>query len=165
MWLGLSRSRLVACFFFFFSLPLLSLLLPFFLPYFFLSFLCFSFLISWNKMWYQFESFGITLSKPKLAAITRKNSAHKALRMLPSGGHRGHYHPAVPSAPSEHTRICLHRKSGGEGGRENYTRRHISFLYHTVAQTSMKYLPQTSRRLTNSFSKPPDFFFISFPVT
>lgn len=48
--------------------------------------------------------------------------------------------------------------------RERYTRRHTSFFHHTLAQTSMKYLPQTSRSLKNSFSKPPDFFFISFPV-
>lgn len=52
---------------------------------------------------------------------------------------------------------------GGGRGRKLHAQPH-SFFLHTLAQTSMKYLPKTSRRLKNAFSKPPDFFFVSFPV-
>ena len=159
MWLGLSRSRLAACFSFFLSSFFASILS-------FLISLCLAFLVSQNKMWYQFESFGITFFKPKPAAITRDTALTKPSGCCPLVGTKGlstqrsHLNPHTAQTYAyTHTHTHTHTHTQGERERENTTHAstRASSITH-LAQTSMKYLPQTSWRLKNSFSKPPDSF-------
>ena len=129
MWLGLSRSRLAACFSFFLSSFFASILS-------FLISLCLAFLVSQNKMWYQFESFGITFFKPKPAAITRDTALTKPSGCCPLVGTKGlstqrsHLNPHTAQTYAyTHTHTHTHR--GRERERTLHTQAHELPPSHT----------------------------------
>ena len=86
-------------------------------------------------MCYQFESFGITFFKPKPAAITRDAALTKPSGCCPLVGTKGlstQRSHLYPHTAQTYAYTNTHTHTGGEREREHYTRKHTSFLHHTL---------------------------------
>lgn len=82
-------------------------------------------------MWYQFESFDITFFKPKPTAITRDTALTKPSGCCPLVGTKGlSTQRSHLNLHSTNAYAYTHTHTGG--GREHYTRKHTSFLHHTL---------------------------------